>query len=117
MPLPPRPADKRSVLQEMQENFIRNTVAQALVDLGKGRVQKLWDIRVVGMSPCPQVAPVREFLGKLTSGLALSQEELLDIRMGYSVAVRDQVDKLMEDSQGNTKLSNWLSWRFSSRKD
>jgi hypothetical protein len=103
MPLPPRPADKRSVFQEMLKNFMRNTVTQALMDLGKGKVQKLWDIRVVGMSPCPQVAPVRKLLGKLTSGLALSQEELLDIRMGYSVAVRDQVDKLMEDSLGNAK--------------
>jgi hypothetical protein len=103
MPLPPRPADKRSVLQEMQENLIRNTVAEALADLSKGRVQQLWDIRDVGMSPSPQVAPVRKLLRKLTSGPALSQEELLDIRMGYIVAIRAQVDKLMEDSLDNAK--------------
>ncbi len=102
LPLPPAV----EVRQNLQEKLIRSSVAQALGELGglqKGQASKLWDIREVGRSPYPDVSPVKEMLGKLTRGIALSQEELLDCRTSYHVAVQIQVDKATEHTLDTAK--------------
>jgi hypothetical protein len=92
-PLPPTV----EVRQNLCEQLTRNSITQALAELGDlraGHTGKLWDIRAVGRAPYPDVSPVKDMIGKLMRGEALSQEELLDCRTGYHAAVRIQVDNI-----------------------
>jgi hypothetical protein len=101
-PLPPTV----EVRQNLCEQLTRSSVTQALAELGelqKGQASKLWDIRAVGRAPYPDVSPVKEMIGKLMRGSALSQEELLDCRTSYHVAVRIQVDKVTEHALDTAK--------------
>jgi hypothetical protein len=94
------------VRQNLCEQLTRSSVTQALAELGelqKGQASKLWDIRAVGRAPYPDVSPVKEMIGKLMRGSALSQEELLDCRTSYHVAVRIQVDKVTEHALDTAK--------------
>jgi hypothetical protein len=103
LPLPPRPLSAGSIVQATKEALVRNKVVQAIADSGKGKVQHLWDIREIGKKPVSETAAVKELIGKLKKGYALSSEELTGIRADYSLAISGQVNMFMDDVLDNAK--------------